>query len=109
MALSRTLRLVVALALLAAWQSALVHPLRHVDANGEYVHLAGGAKNQGDKSNGSKPLCEAIAAVAVCIGASAEAASFVPRGVASIVATLSISLRGAPALAYRSQAPPALL
>lgn len=103
------LRLVLALALLAAWQSALVHPLRHLDSQGDFVHLAGGVKNQGDKNNGSKPLCEAIAAVAACVGASGEAATVVPHDAASVVAFLTIQPRGASAPAYRSQAPPALL
>jgi hypothetical protein len=62
---SRLLRLVLALALLAGWQFALVHPLKHFDSQGGYVHLgAGHSKDR--KSNPAGGLCDAIAALAAC-------------------------------------------
>jgi hypothetical protein len=49
-------------ALLAAWQSALLHPLQHLDKQGQLVHL-GSAKPIGDKQGSSDPsqLCDALA------------------------------------------------
>jgi hypothetical protein len=37
--LVRLARLFLVVALLAGWQSALVHPLSHVDEQGQLVHL----------------------------------------------------------------------
>jgi hypothetical protein len=62
---SRLARFVLALALLAGWQLALVHPLKHFDAQGGYVHLAGGHSHD-RKSGSADALCDAIAALAAC-------------------------------------------
>lgn len=109
--LSRALRLVLAAALLAAWQGALVHPLEHVDEHGGFVHLAGGHHGHDhhedhDHDDGANALCGAIAAVAACVAgrivlampssAVADSATRAPLAVPRSVA----------APAYRSQAPP---
>lgn len=79
-------RLVLALALLAGWQLALVHPLRHFDAQGGYVHL-GGEHSKDRKSGRAEGLCDVIAGLVACVsgkpplplpmrGKDASAASF---------------------------------
>ena len=62
---ARLARLLLALALLAGWQLALVHPLKHLDAQGSYVHLGDGHSH--DRKPGSADgLCDVIAALAAC-------------------------------------------
>ena len=107
----RTLQLLLAVALLVAWQGALLHPLEHVNAAGGYVHLADGhgPKNPGNEKSGAAPLCDAVAAVALCIG-TAQPVPIVSESYPGLVPESSGSAaRSAPALAYRSQAPPSLL
>ena len=111
MNLARNLRVLLTVALLAAWQNALVHPIEHVDAAGGYVHLAGGhgQKNPGSEKSSADPLCDAVAAVALCIG-TALPLSIVPVSRLDLLRDFSSSAaRNAPTLAYRSQAPPTLL
>lgn len=110
MNLTRALRFLLALALLAVWQGALVHPLLHVDAKSAFVHVPGShaPKGPSDK-NGSNPLCDAIAAVAACVSGSAKIAVGAVAGVESIHPREIVALFGAPLPAYRSQAPPSLL
>ena len=38
-------RIALAAVLLVAWQAALQHPIEHVDARGEFVHLPGGPES----------------------------------------------------------------
>jgi hypothetical protein len=57
--LARLARVLIAVALLAGWQAALVHPLEHSDGQGGLVHLGG------DPSDGSE-LCDALAALTAC-------------------------------------------
>ena len=110
MHLTRTLRFLLALVLLAVWQGALLHPLQHVDAKGAFVHVQGTnvPKVPGDK-NAPNPLCDAIAAVVACVSGSAKIAVGAVPGVESIYAREIVALFGAPLPAYRSQAPPSLL
>jgi hypothetical protein len=108
--IGRALRLGLAVALLAAWQNSLVHPVAHVDHAGQLVHAATGAAGQHDEQgSGPNALCDAIAAVAACVGG----AALPPLAVEDASESFSGSRRGgahnAPLLAYRSQAPPALL
>jgi hypothetical protein len=107
----RLLRLSLAALLLAAWQSALLHPLLHVDAHGGYVHVAGGQAPHvpGDKKKTPNPLCDAIAAVVACVAGSAKITVGINPGVESIHPRETVALFGAPPPAYRSQAPPSLL
>lgn len=108
MNLARALRLVLAAALLAAWQGALVHPLAHVDGHGDLVHLAGGhdGHDHDDEGSGPNALCDAVAAVAVCVdGRVPLALSFF--GAEAVVLPEPVSApRGPAPPAYRSQAPP---
>jgi len=110
MSLRRALRLLLAAILLAAWQSALLHPLVHVNTQGGLVHIGGG---QGPHAPGDKKtanlLCDAIAAVAACVSGSAKIAFSAVPGVESIHPREIVALFGAAPLAYRSQAPPSLL
>ena len=105
------MQLLLAVALLVVWQGALLHPLEHVNAAGGYVHLADGhgQKNPGNEKNSPDPSCDAVAAVALCIGTapphSIVSASHLPLR----LDFSSSAARNAPALAYRSQAPPTLL
>jgi len=102
MTLARALRLLLALALLLAWQNALVHPLAHVDHEGGLVHLDGGH----DEGDGANAQCDAIAAVAAVIGGGAM------HGALPVLASEQILFRQTAGslpqqqLAYRSQAPP---
>ena len=107
---TRAFRILLALALVAVWQAALLHPLQHVDAKGQFVHVPGKQvpKAPGDKDS-PNAHCYAIDAAAVCIDGSPSlavqtASAFDPiahgmRGLAGVAAPL----------AYRSQAPPAVL
>lgn len=105
MTLARALRLVLAAALLAAWQGALVHPLEHADGHGGLVHLSSDTGHD-DEGSGPNALCDAIAAVAACVDGRIVLAVPSPA-VAEIAAAASVAfLRGVPPPAYRSQAPP---
>jgi len=108
--LSFLLRLSLVALLCATWQSALLHPLQHVDGNGTYVHVPGShvPKAPGDKG-GTSPYCDAIAAVAACVSGAAPLAIASPA-VADFVYLRDVAApTRAPTPAYRSQAPPALL
>ena len=109
MTLQRLLRLVLALALLAAWQVALVHPLKHSNAQGGLVHFAGAQHGSGESNSAPNALCDAIAAVAACVGGANHTVVAAPCGADAIPLLLSEAPPSAPTLAYRSQAPPALL
>ena len=110
MNLTRAVRILLALALLAVWQGALLHPLQHVDAKGVFVHVQGEnvPKVPGEKK-APNPLCDAIAAVAACVSGSAAIAVGAAPGAESLRAREIVALFGAPPPAYRSQAPPSLL
>lgn len=105
---SRLARLLLALALLAGWQLALVHPLKHFDSRGNYVHLGDGHSHE-RKSGSSDGLCDAIAALAAC-------APEAPAGLPPLGGTHSspvwgdFGLRvGAAAPPFLAQGPPTLL
>jgi hypothetical protein len=110
---ARLLRLFLALALIAAWQASLEHPLRHVDGQGAFVHLGGGERghaggqDDGDGHGGAPQLlCDAIAGVAAVVG-SHDAPAFPACTAAHAVAAYrGAGAGGAPRLAYRSHAPP---
>ncbi|MGQ0511943.1 MAG: hypothetical protein ACT4P9_15175 [Betaproteobacteria bacterium] len=108
MTLARALRLVLAATLLAAWHGALVHPLAHFDEHGGFVHLSGAHDGHDHDDDDSAPnaLCDAVAAVAVCVdGRIAITLSF--SGADSVANSESIQApRGPAPPAYRSQAPP---
>ena len=105
---SRLARLLLALALLAGWQLALVHPLKHFDAQGGYVHLGGGHSQNG-KSGSPDGLCDAIAALVACVAQTPP--GFPPPCCRDeFPASLDSSIRlAAAAPPYLSQGPPASL
>jgi len=107
---TRALRILLALALLAVWQAALLHPLQHVDAKGAFVHVPGShlPKSPGDQS-GSNLSCDTIAAVATCIGGSLVAAIATGAGFDAIPVAERRSAMLAPRRACLGQAPPAVL
>lgn len=106
--LARSLRVLLAVALLAAWQNALVHPIEHVDEHGGFVHLAGGHASHGHEGENGGPnaLCDAIAALGACVNGSSKVVAASSHGgeVPDVAGTAIPS--GSPLLAYRSQAPP---
>ena len=61
---SRLASTLLALALLFAWQTALEHPIEHVDHLGELVHLHERDSHTGD--SGANLLCDALAALTAC-------------------------------------------
>jgi|CXWL01.1.fsa_nt_gi hypothetical protein len=106
MMFARSLRVLLAAALLVAWQNALVHPIEHVDEAGGFVHLSGGHDGGQRNGNAADPLCDAVAAAAACVASTAGLVFAVPQGIESLSARQADSFRHAPLLAYRSQAPP---
>ena len=70
MILRRIAMLLLAAALLVGWQSALEHPLEHVDEHGGFVHATGGHDPQEHEG------CAAVPAVAAApeFGAAPSAA-----------------------------------
>jgi hypothetical protein len=95
-------RLLLVVALLAAWQGALVHPLVHVDEQGGFVHLDGH-----DKKSRASELCDAIGALTAVVGAAPQA--FVADVLSHVVFFRSTSApRAAEAPPFLSQGPPKL-
>jgi hypothetical protein len=99
-------RLVLAVALLAAWQSALVHPLKHSDGRGGFVHLADG-HDRGKQSNTSG-LCDALAALTACAPGSLQFFD-APVPSRAVLVVRHGAPRTAEAPPFLSQGPPAVL
>jgi hypothetical protein len=100
-------RLLLAAVLLAGWQSALLHPIEHVDERGAFVHAAGGHDGHEHEGGGeATALCDAIAAVAAVLGGHAAAPLPASAGPFAAPAYRGGGTHGAPRLAYRSHAPP---
>lgn len=97
-------RLLLAVAMLAAWQAALQHPIEHVDELGELVHLHDG-HSPDDSEAGA--LCDLLDSLTAC------APDWVPEAVAARqFATARSSFaygaaRAADAPPFLSQGPPA--
>jgi len=91
-------RLFLVVALLAGWQSALVHPLSHVDDQGRLVHL--GSKSSADAS------CDVLAALTAC---APQASAVVAKPLFSDPSPVHPvgTLRAAAAPPFLSQGPPA--
>ena len=102
-------RLLLALALLAGLQAALEHPLRHVNASGEYAHLHDGHSHDRERSGESAPgtQCDTLAALTAC--APDAAPPLVAR--AQITCPLAVRNERAPRAAdappFLAQGPPA--
>jgi len=105
MILRRLATLLLAAALLVGWQSALEHPLEHVDEHGGFVHKSG---DHHDSSGAGGPLCDAIAAIAVAVGCAAAPAAFAAPEFAAAAETPSRARPNTP-LAPSSRDPPQLL
>ena len=104
----RLARLVLALVLLAGWQLALVHPLKHLDPQGGYVHL-GGDHSHERKSGSADGLCDVIAALAACAPDTAAGQPPLCRGLqaaGSLDFAARLSTASPP---FLSQGPPVLL
>ena len=103
--LSRLLaRLVLAAALLAAWQSSLVHPLQHTDERGGFVHLDDGH----GKKSGASELCDALAALTACVS-DAPQGTFAPAFAEAPHRSSAAALLAAEPPPFLSQGPPTLL
>jgi hypothetical protein len=100
--LVRLARLFLVVALLAGWQSALVHPLAHVDEQGKLVHLGEPSKKSADAS------CDVLAALTAC---APQASAAFPVSVSSYVSPIHLDAapRAAAAPPFLSQGPPAPL
>jgi hypothetical protein len=101
----------LAVALFAGWQEALLHPLEHFDEHGEFVHVAHSHSDPQQNETSSDPsdkLCSALAALTAC-APEAPAWGFDPNF--SDVTFLSQygPLRVAEAPPFLAQGPPALL
>ena len=99
--IARLARVALALALIFASQTALLHPLQHVDQVGGLIHVPG-------KDKASGPLCDALAALTACLSDAPQAFA-----VAATVEALPAAYLRVPRLAdappFYSQGPPALL
>lgn len=104
----RLARLVLALALLASWQLSLVHPLKHFDAQGGYVHLADGHSHE-RKPGTTDGLCDAIAALAACAPGIPSRESSLCCGPDSPPSYEPVSAFAAAAPPFLSQGPPVSL
>ncbi len=106
MKFARSLRFLLAAALLVAWQNALVHPIEHVDEAGEFIHLAGGHGGEHRNDRAPDPLCDAIAALGACVNGSSNTVAVSSRVSEAPDCGKAAIPSGALFLAYRSQAPP---
>jgi hypothetical protein len=61
--LFRIARIALAAVLLVAWQAALQHPIEHVDALGEFVHVQDGHH---ENPSGAGSLCDLLATLTAC-------------------------------------------
>jgi hypothetical protein len=102
---SSVARLLLALALLMGWQLALVHPLKHVDGQGSYVHLGNHVPDR--QSDSPDDLCDVIAGLTACIGAAQLACAPACCGEASPVRRDAGLRLAAAAPPFLSQGPPA--
>ena len=96
-------RLLLVLALVTGWQAALLHPITHVDTDGELVHRHDG------HSPGDGELCDVLAALTAC----APDLSQPFTASAQVGDAVQFWRNGAPrtadALPFHSQGPPAAL
>jgi hypothetical protein len=104
MLLARLARVFLAVALLAAWQAALQHPIEHVDELGRLVHIDGVPSHEG---SGSQPLCDLLDSLTACapdspvLGVGAQRFAHLPP------LTTHDAPRAAEAPPFFSQGPPA--
>ena len=102
--------MLLAVALLAGWQVALLHPLTHADAERGLIHVASPATS--DLQNGASGIrarCDMIAALAVAVGNAPTPFALRDARDLDVYVTPQAWFLSSPRLAYRSQAPPVLL
>ena len=99
--IARLARIALAAALVLAGTTALLHPLTHVDSQGNLVHVPGKDKTPGK-------LCDALAALAACVP-DAPANFSVADSFEKPVVLPQAAPRLAEAPPFLSQGPPALL
>jgi hypothetical protein len=100
---SALFRLFLVVALLSGWQSALVHPIEHVDEAGEFVHL--GHDHDGEAAG---PLCDTLAALTACAPNGIAVLPVEPVKHEVILARHESAPRAAEAPPFLSHAPPSL-
>ena len=102
-------RVFLAIALLAGWQAALEHPVRHVDELGEFVHLHDGHSHDDGDSEGSQggTLCDALAALTACAADAPQPLIASRQCEYSVASWNEAAPRVADAPPFLSQGPPA--
>jgi hypothetical protein len=100
--LARLARVLLAAALLAGWQAALVHPLEHLDGSGALVHLSENQDGHPEKS----VLCDALAALTACAAQTPLSQPAVPS-LDEARFTLRLAVRVADSPPFLAQGPPA--
>ena len=101
----RLARFFLVVALLAAWQAALVHPVEHVDERGTLVHLGSG---DGEHGSANGELCDVLSALTACASISLAVLGLEPASEHRSVAP-RFEPRPTQAPPFFSQAPPAAL
>jgi len=102
----------LAVALLGAWQEALLHPLEHVDEHGHFVHLTAApgsdarGENHHDGSDPSGKLGDSLAALAVCLPDAAPPFGCSAQPEHSAPSPFQGAPRAAEAPPFLSQGPP---
>ena len=105
MLLARLARVLLAVALLAAWQAALQHPIEHVDELGELVHVHSGHSHGEDSDAG--PLCDLLASLTACAPDAANVAVVAEAFEQRLQPEPETAPRAAEAPPFLSQGPPA--
>jgi len=98
-------RFLLIVALLAGWQSALVHPVAHVDERGALVHLG---HADGEHGSASGELCDVLSALTACASVALAVFDY-EDSQGHISSAPRFEPRRAQAPPFLSQAPPVLL
>lgn len=102
-------RAFLAVTLLAAWQVALLHPLQHVDSNGDLVHVSDARSPGSDPSSEpSDNLCDALGALGACASGTTGTLTL-PSLVYETLLQVAAAPRRAQQPPFLAQAPPILL
>ena len=105
-------RLALVLALLSGWSAGLLHPFKHVDADGRLVHLAGAPAGSGGDTQPASPtadkLCDVLAGLAAVLPG-AHGGVFHPQGTQAICVAAEGEPRPASPPPFFAQGPPTLL
>lgn len=100
--LRRFARALLAFALIAGWQAALLHPIQHVDKFGALVHA-------GERSGSTTELlCDKLAALTACVPEAPALYAAAPPHL-PLIEVLQDAPRIAQAPPFLSQGPPSLL